>query len=79
MRLGISKLQTKKIAKKVIEIFLKEFPSYIETTSKIETFEHLKTQKNRYSFSDFTTNLQNFYDRRVESLKQREFLKELGL
>ncbi|SFV66465.1 Protein hipA [hydrothermal vent metagenome] len=78
-RLGISKLQTKKIAKRVIEIFIEEFPKYIEISSKITAFDNLKIQKNRYSFGSFSTDLQKFYDRRIESLRQRGFLEELGL
>ena len=79
VRIGISKLQTKKIAKRVIGIFIEDFPRYIEMSSKITAFENLKIQKNRYSFGDFTSDLQKFYDRRIERLSEREFLKELGL
>jgi serine/threonine-protein kinase HipA len=78
-RIGISKLHTKKIAKRVIGIFIEEFPRYIEMSSKITTFENLKIQKNRYDFSDFSSDLQKFYDRRIECFREREFLKELGL
>jgi serine/threonine-protein kinase HipA len=78
-RLGISKFQTKKIAKRIIGIFIEKFPSYIEMSSKITAFDNLKIQKNRYSFSSFSIDLQKFYDRRIESLRQRDFLKELGL
>ncbi|HHB94144.1 MAG TPA: type II toxin-antitoxin system HipA family toxin [Campylobacterales bacterium] len=78
-RIGISKLQTKKIVKRVIGIFIEEFPTYIEKSSKITAFDNLKIQKNRYSFGDFSTDLQKFYDRRMESLRQRGLLKELGL
>lgn len=79
VRIGISKLQTKKIAKRVIGIFIEDFPRYIEMSSKITAFENLKIQKNRYSFGDFSSDLQKFYDRRIERLSEREFLKELGL
>lgn len=78
-RLGISKLQTKKSAKRIIGIFIEEFPRYIKMSSKITAFNHLKIQKNRYSFGDFSTDLEKFYDRRVECLRRREFFKELGL
>jgi len=78
-RIGISKLQTKKIFKRVVEIFVAEFPSYIKMSSKITTFDHLRIQKNRYSFGSFSAELQKFYDRRIESLRQRGFFKELGL
>ena len=78
-RLGISRLQTKKIAKRVIGIFIEEFPDYIGTSSRIGNFDSLIIQKNRYSFGDFSTELQKFYDRRIESLQHRGFLKELGL
>ena len=73
-RIDISRLQTKKSAKRIIDIFVKEFPKYIELSSKIELFDGLKVQKNRYSFSDFTASLERFYQRRVERLKI--FLRE---
>jgi len=79
VRIGISKLQTKKIAKRVIGIFIEDFPRYIEMSSEITAFENLKIQKNRYSFGDFSSDLQKFYDRRIVRLKQRGFLEELGL
>jgi len=41
-RLGISKLQTKKSAKRIIGIFIEEFPRYIKMSSKITAFNHLK-------------------------------------
>ena len=63
----------------MIEIFIEEFPKYIEISSKIMAFDNLKIQKNRYNFGSFSTDLQKFYDRRIESLRQRGFLKELGL
>lgn len=78
-KLGISKLQTKKIARSVIETFIEKFPDYIEMSSKITAFENLKTQKSRYHFGRFSSDLEKFYIRRIESLKQRAFLKELGL
>jgi serine/threonine-protein kinase HipA len=68
-RIGISRLQTKKSANKIVDIFIKEFPSYIALSSKIELFDGLKIQKNRYSFSDFTSSLEKFYQRRVKRLK----------
>ncbi len=78
-RLGISKLQTKKMAKRIVGVFIEEFPSYIEISSKIRAFDNLKTKKDRYRVGYFSKNLEKFYNRRVESLKQRNFLKELGL
>jgi len=78
-RLGISRLQTKKIMKRVIEIFIDEFPKYIEISSTITAFENLKIQKNRYSFGSFSTDLEKFYNRRIEHLRQRGFLGELGI
>jgi len=78
-RIGISKLQTKKIAKRMIEIFIKEFPYYIEISTQITAFENLKVQKNRYSFDTFSNDLQKFYNRRIESFRQRGILRELGL
>lgn len=78
-RIGISKLQTKKIAKSMIGIFIEEFPKYIEISTRIAAFEHLKIQKNRYSFGTFSIDLQKFYDRRIESFRQRGLLGELGL
>ena len=78
-RIGISKLQTKKVAKRMIETFVKEFPKYIEMSSNIEAFDNLKVQKNRYSFGTFSDDLQKFYDRRIEHFRQRDFFKELGI
>jgi len=78
-RLGISKLQTKKIAKRVIEIFIDKFPYYIDISSKITAFDNLKVQKSRYGFTDFSSHLEKFYNRRIERLKQRKFLKDLGI
>jgi len=78
-RLGISRVETKKIMKRVIGTFIDEFPRYIKISSTITAFENLKIQKNRYSFGSFSTDLQKFYNRRIENLRQRGFLKELGL
>jgi len=78
-RLGISKLETKKLAKSVIKTFIEEFPKYIETTSKMTAFDNLKIKKNRYSSGSFSTQLEEFYKRRLDRLVQRGFLKELGL
>ncbi len=79
MRIGISKLQTKKIAKRMLKIFIEEFPQYIEISTQISTFENLKIQKNRYSFGTFSNDLQKFYDRRIESFKQRGIFEALGI
>jgi len=79
IRIDISKLQTKKIVKRMIEIFINEFPKYIEISSHIDAFEHLKVQKNRVTFGSFNDDLQKFYDRRIERFRQRGILRELGL
>jgi len=68
-RIGISRLQTKKSAKKIIDIFIEEFPHYIEQSYKIKLFEKLKIQKNRYSFTTFSNSLEKFYKRRIERLR----------
>ena len=73
-RLGVSKLQTKKSIKKIVDIFVEEFPLYIEKCKEIELYDGLKIQKNRYSFSSFSEGLEKFYSRRVKSLTQRGFL-----
>ncbi|NOZ90654.1 MAG: HipA domain-containing protein [Epsilonproteobacteria bacterium] len=73
-RIDISRLQTEKSIKRVVDIFVDEFPKYIDKSRDIELFEHLKVQKNRYSFCLFSENLEKFYQRRVKSLKQRGFL-----
>lgn len=78
-RLGISKLMTKKRAKRAIEIFVQEFPNYIAASREIKVFDNLKIQKNRYSFGSFSDDLEMFYHRRIEHLKQRDFFNELGL
>ncbi len=76
-RIGISRLQTKKSAKKIVDIFIKKFPQYIELSSQIRLFDKLKIQKNRYSFSSFKTYLEKFYKRRVKKLEL--FLKYTDL
>ncbi len=73
-RMGVSKLQTKKSLKKIVDIFVEEFPFYIEKCRKIELYDGLKIQKSRYSFSSFLESLEKFYSRRVKSLTQRGFL-----
>jgi len=73
-RIDISRLQTEKSIKRVVDIFVDEFPKYIDKSRDIELFEYLKVQKNRYSFCLFSENLEKFYQRRVKSLKQRGFL-----
>lgn len=73
-RLDISRLQTRKSIKKIVDIFVEEFPSYIEKTKCITQFDALKVQKSRYSFGSFSENLENFYDRRIKALKKRGFL-----
>ena len=78
-RIGISKLQTKIIINKILMIFIEEFPSYIEATSKIENYDSFKIQKSRYTYSNFTSYLQNFYDSRLESLKSRGFFTNLRI
>ncbi len=78
-RVGISKLQMKKSAKRMVEIFIEEFPQYIEKSRRILAFEGLKIQKNRYSFGCFSDDLEKFYLRRMERLKQRGILRELGI
>ena len=78
-RIGISKLQTKKIAKTMIRIFIDEFPNYVEACDQITAFKNFKVQKNRVSFCKFSNDLDKFYNRRIESFKQREILSELGL
>lgn len=78
-RIDISKLQTKKIVKRTIEIFINEFPKYIEICSHIDAFESLKIQKNRVTFGSFSEDLQKFYDRRIERFRKRGILRDLGL
>ncbi len=78
-RVEISKLQTKKIAKNIIEIFIDEFPRYIQKSFNIQAFNSLEIQMKRYKSSDFSSELERFYTRRVEHFKQKGFLKELGI
>ena len=73
-RLGISRLQTRKSIKKIVEIFADTFPHCIEKTKQIKLFDGLKVQKSRYSFGSFSENLESFYDRRIKALKKRGFL-----
>ncbi len=78
-RIDVNKLQTKKIAKHVIELFVLKFPEYIDACGAIEAFDHLKVYKSRYSTESFTALLQRFYNRRIEDLKDRGYFKALGL
>ena len=73
-RLGISRLQTKKSIKKIVNTFVEEFPNYMEKSKEIKLFNGLRVQKNRYGFSKFSENLERFYTRRVATLKKRGFL-----
>ena len=73
-RLSISKLQTKKSIKKIVNIFVEEFPFYIEKCREIELYNGLKVHKSRYTFGSFVELLEKFYSRRVKSLEQRGFL-----
>ena len=73
-RIGISKLQSKKSLKQIVNIFVEEFPSYIEKCREIELYDGLKIHKSRYSVSSFVDSLEKFYDRRVKSLTQRGFI-----
>ena len=74
LRLGMSKLQTKKSLNKIVNIFVEEFPKYIRLSQEIKAFDGMKIMNNRYSFSAFSDNLEKFYERRVKSLKKRGFL-----
>ena len=73
-RLGISRLQTKKSIKKIVDVFVTEFPKYIEQVREIKLFNDLRVYRNRYSSSKFSENLERFYNRRVATLKKRGFL-----
>ncbi len=73
-RIGISGLQAKRSMKKIVDIFVKEFPKYIELSFKIEDFDRLKVSINRYTTSSFVKMLEKFYQRRVKSLEQRGFI-----
>jgi serine/threonine-protein kinase HipA len=73
-RIGISGLQAKRSMKKIVDIFVKEFPKYIEQSFKIDDFDRLKVSINRYTTSSFVKMLEKFYQRRVQSLEQRGFI-----
>ena len=74
MRLDISRLQTRKSLKKIVDIFADTFPYYIEKTRQIKLFDSLKVQKSRYGFGNFSEKLEIFYTRRIKALKNRGFL-----
>ena len=73
-RVGISKLQTKKSIKRIVDIFVEEFPKYIDLSKDIKLYDKLKINEGRYSFSSFSKHLERFYFRRVESLRKRGFI-----
>jgi serine/threonine-protein kinase HipA len=77
--LGIGKSKAKMVLKQTIEIYLDEFPDYIEKTIDFEKAYDLKVQDTRMSKKLFSTQIQSMYDRKLIQLKKQGVLQELGL
>ena len=77
--LGIGKSKAKILLKQTIEIYLDQFPDYIEKTLAFEKAYALKIQDTRMSKKLFSTQIQSMYDRKLIQLKKQGVLQDLGL
>jgi len=77
--LGIGKSKAKMVLKQTIEIYLDQFPGYIEKTIAFEKEYNLKIQDTRMSKKLFSTQMQSMYDRKFIQLKKQGVLQDLGL
>jgi len=77
--LGLNRLETKKELRKILAVFIQEFPNYIEKTKKLLELDELSINKSRVKKTNLTTKLQNFYDERMIALRKSKFLEELGV
>jgi serine/threonine-protein kinase HipA len=78
-RLKIGKIKAKQVIKNTIEIFLDNFPLYIQKTVEFEKEHHIEIQNTRLSKKRFSASLESMYHRRVIQLKKQGILQELGL
>jgi serine/threonine-protein kinase HipA len=77
--LGIGKSKAKMVLKQTIEIYLDQFPGYIEKTIAFEKKYDLKIQNTRMNNKLFSTQMQSMYDRKLIQLKKQGVLQDLGL
>ena len=77
--LEIGKIKAKQVIKNSIEIFLDNFPLYIQKTIAFENKHQLKIQNTRISKKKFSASLVSMYQRRIIQLKKQGVLQELGL
>jgi serine/threonine-protein kinase HipA len=77
--LGIAKNKAKIVLKQTIEIYLDQFPDYIEKTIVFEKVHDLKIQDTRMSKKLFSAQVQSMYDRKLIQLKKQGVLQEFGL
>ena len=77
--LGLGKSKAKMVLKQTIEIYLDQFPDYIEKTIDFEKVHDLKIQDTRMNKKLFSTQIPSMYDRKLIQLKKHGVLQELGL
>lgn len=77
--LEIGKIKAKQVIKNIIEIFLDNFPAYIQKTIAFENKYQLEIQNTRISKKRFSASLASMYQRRIIQLKKQGVLQELGL
>ena len=77
--LNIGKTKAKQVIKNSIEIFLDNFPLYIQKTIDFEDRYEIEIQNTRVSKKRFSASLTSMYQRRVIQLKKQGVLQELGL
>jgi serine/threonine-protein kinase HipA len=77
--LEIGKIKAKQVIKNSIEIFLDNFPLYIQKTIEFEKKHQIEIQNTRVGKKLFSASLESMYQRRVIQLKKQGVLQELGL
>ena len=77
--LGIGKSKAKIVLKQTIEIYLDQFPGYIEKTIAFEKKYNLEIQDTRMGKKLFSTQMKSMYDRKIIQLKKQGVLQDLGL
>ena len=77
--LGIGKSKAKIVLNQTIDIYLEQFPSYIQKTIDFEKKYDLKIQDTRMSKKLFSTQMQSMHDRKLIQLKKQGVLQDLGL
>ena len=77
--LGIGKSKAKIVLKQTIEIYLDQFPGYIEKTIAFEKKYNLEIQDTRMGKKLFSAQMKSMYDRKIIQLKKQGVLQDLGL